>query len=147
GIGADRARLDSRRADPTIAKRTDRLAADRGPRGRLDPALRNRLYRVPAAGSAGLRRVFKHRGEKARRACRRGPDPPGIFFQPAGARVVAVSRFLATTSQFTITGLAVAVETVSTVWVPPMVSAQPMRMPRMKRMVPPVPASQKRGSP
>ena len=38
---------------------------------------------------------------------------PAIRFQPARARVVTLSRFFATTSQFTMTGLAPAAETVS----------------------------------
>src|SRR5262249_38000913 len=127
GIGADRARLDPWRADPAIAKRADRLATDRGPRGRLDPAVRDRLYRVPAAGSAGLTRPLGRRS----RGC---ADQPAIFFQPARANVVTLSRFLATTSQLTMTGCAVAIETVSATKAPPPVRAQPRIIPIIKRM-------------
>ena len=54
GPGADRARRDPGCADTAAAKRADRVAADRRPGGGHDPAVRDRLYRVPAAGSAGL---------------------------------------------------------------------------------------------
>jgi ABC-2 type transport system permease protein len=57
--------------------------------------------------------------EESRQSARSGRaapiNQPAIFFQPARARVVTLSRFLATTSQFTMTGLAPAVETVSAI--------------------------------
>src|SRR5262249_26115291 len=54
GTGPDRARIDPGGADFAPPERADRLAADRRPGGRLDPAVRDRLYRLPAPGSARL---------------------------------------------------------------------------------------------
>src|SRR5262249_26677613 len=115
GPRPDRARRHSGCADSAGAKRADRLAADRRPGGGLDPALRRRLYRLPAAGSAGLiaSRPYAITGPGQPRAAARAINQPAIFFQPARARVVTLSRFLATTSQFTMSGLAPAAETVS----------------------------------
>src|SRR5262249_30063628 len=130
------------RPDPPPAKRADRVAADRRPGGRHDPALCHRLYRLPAAGSAGLiasaaigdpgeggRAPPFGRLRKSRQSAR-----PAIFFQPARARGVTLSRFLATTSQFTMTGLAPAAAIVSATYAPPTVSSQPMIVPMIKRM-------------
>ena len=61
GVGLDRTRRRSGCADPVAAKRADRVAADRRPGGRLDPAVRDRLRRVPAPGSAGLIRQKRAR--------------------------------------------------------------------------------------
>ena len=54
GPRSARAGSDSGCADTAAAKRADRLAADRRADSRFDPALRHRLHRLPAPGSAGL---------------------------------------------------------------------------------------------
>ena len=54
GPGAGRARLDPRCAVAVAAKRADRVAADRRPDRRHDRAVRDRLRRLPAPGSARL---------------------------------------------------------------------------------------------
>ena len=64
---------------PLRAERADRVAADRRPGGRHDPAVRDRLHRVPAAGSAGLERLThplggQHKKKRGRRVRPRSCD-------------------------------------------------------------------------
>jgi len=74
GPRPDRARRHPGCADTAPAKRADRVAADRGPGGGRDPALRRRICRLPAPGSAGLI-VLGDRQSQVRAAARRSLHP------------------------------------------------------------------------
>ena len=99
GTGLDRARRHPGCADTARAKRADRVAADRRPGGRHDPALRHRLHRVPAAGSAGLSFAGSNRPDagracsaKKRKGTRAEPSSCSVTRRPECRRVPPAQR-------------------------------------------------------